>query len=266
MKVTHVLSLLGLALLSQTASATLDMKTDPSSGDVFFKFPRETTNKEARVDVAWKLPAEYTKEDGTTGSFDLKKIAAEDEDYIRDNAYAIIDNSTNVIIDTKTNTIVETLYNFKKEYKSCVQAGSMGTGHCGLSVQYDEKSQFAVAIIDAKWGTQAIEIFKLKTLASGLEVQARTQGSFYVLENDLVNLLDKKLAKSSEYQANRDRLVSSYELKSVKALFSDKDSFETRIVFNAFSQVPKQEYSNEDQLAYRIVAKNKSSTLSLIKE
>ena len=114
MKVAYFIGFFAIALsMSQTASA-LEMRTDPATGKNYFLFPKDVQKP---VDFAWQIPDTFLKEDGTYGKFDLKKIAAEDEDYISKNIDAISDNAINLLVDTKKPHIIETLYEFKKNYK-----------------------------------------------------------------------------------------------------------------------------------------------------
>ena len=259
-----ILGLLTLTFTFSHSASALEMRKDPRTGEVFFLLPGPV---QKQVDIAWKLPAQFAKADGTYDNFDFTKIANDDQEYVDANLNAIEENAVNILIDVKAGSIIETLDNFKKDYRGCFRVASYGMNHCSLNVTYDAKSQFAVATIDGKWDTASIAVLKLKEQKDGLHVAAQAFGVIQVLYNDILNTMDKKYSKNSSYKANRDGLVQVFTLDSVKMLYSDIDSFEARIVFNAESSVPKHDdFYSDDKLVYRIVAKQSNSLLSITKE
>ena len=137
---------------------------------------------------------------------------------------------------------------------------------CGLDVNYDAKSNFAVATIDSKWTTDGVTILKLKQSADGLQVVASASEVVDILNNEILNIMDAKLSANATYNEKRDSLVQVYTLDSIKMLYEDQDSFEARIVFNADSSIPKDDFYVDNKMVFRIKARLSNSRLSLLKE
>jgi hypothetical protein len=158
-----------LALLASVVIATpavadegdLTMREDPTTKRHYFLDPDRLVSD---VMIGWAFTAEAGKDvDYARAEYDGEYLLQQ----VGDGS-----NVVNVLVDTKSDRIIADLDNEKAAYEACWAAGGSATNHCDISVEYSSSTRLAIVVLDSKWYTNAVRLYRLRPFRTGLRVQA----------------------------------------------------------------------------------------------
>jgi hypothetical protein len=224
-----------LALLASVVIATpavadegdLTMREDPTTKRHYFLDPDRLVSD---VMIGWAFTAEAGKDvDYARAEYDGEYLLQQ----VGDGS-----NVVNVLVDTKSDRIIADLDNEKAAYEACWAAGGSATNHCDISVEYSSSTRLAIVVLDSKWYTNAVRLYRLRPFRTGLRVQASAD-LLPAITHDTKSRLAQEHRREPAFQRDGMSLVYAFRAPSSRLVSDKKGAFEIHIQLEASAYIPK---------------------------